>query len=63
MESEIPEGGVIVKQCSRQNFVRACASKVVREAPFIAEILLVMGVPIKTPVDAWIDNALQELSS
>ena len=33
----------------------ACA-EAVREVPFVAQILLFMGVPIKTPVDVWIDN-------
>jgi len=33
----------------------ACA-EAVREAPFVAQILLFLGIPVKTPVNVWIDN-------
>ena len=33
----------------------ACA-EAVREVPFVAQILLFLGLSVKTPVDVWIDN-------
>ena len=33
----------------------ACA-EAVRKVPFVAQILLFLGIPVKTPVNVWMDN-------
>jgi hypothetical protein len=45
----------VVSLSSSEAEFYACA-EAVREIPFIAQILLFMGIPIEIPVDVWIDN-------
>lgn len=45
----------VVSLSSSEAEFYACA-EAVREVPFIAQILLFMGIPVRTPVDVWIDN-------
>ena len=45
----------VVSLSSSEAEFYAC-SEAVREVPFIAQILLFMGVPLKLPVQVWIDN-------
>ena len=45
----------VVSLSSSEAEFYACA-EAVREVPFVAQILLFMGIPVKTPVDVWIDN-------
>ena len=45
----------VVSLSSSEAEFYACA-EAVREVPFVAQILLFLGVPVRTPVDVWIDN-------
>ena len=45
----------VVSLSSSEAEFYACA-EAVREIPFIAQLLLFLGVPVRTPVDVWIDN-------
>ena len=45
----------VVSLSSSEAEFYACA-EAVREVPFVAQILLFLGIPVKTPVDVWIDN-------
>ena len=45
----------VVSLSSSEAEFYACA-EAVREIPFIAQILLFLGIPARTPVDVWIDN-------
>ena len=49
------KGQKVVSLSSSEAEFYACA-EAVREIPFIAQILLFLGVTVKTPVDVWIDN-------
>jgi len=45
----------VVSLSSSEAEFYACA-EAVREVPFVAQILLFLGIPVKTPVSVWIDN-------
>ena len=45
----------VVSLSSSEAEFYACA-KAVKEIPFIAQILLFMEIPMKLPVDVWVDN-------
>ena len=45
----------VVSLSSSEAEFYACA-EAVREVPFVAQILLFLGIPVKTPVNVWIDN-------
>ena len=45
----------VVSLSSSEAEFYACA-EAVKEIPFIAQILLFMGVPVKLPVNVWVDN-------
>ena len=45
----------VVSLSSSEAEFYACA-EAVKEIPFVAQILLFMGIPMKLPVDVWVDN-------
>jgi len=45
----------VVSLSNREAEFYACADAV-REVPFVAQILLFLGIPVKTPVNVWIDK-------
>ena len=45
----------VVSLSSSEAEFYACA-EAVKEIPFIAQLLLFMGIPLKLPVDVWVDN-------
>jgi len=45
----------VVSLSSSEAEFYACA-EAVREVPFVAQILLFLGIPVKTPVNVWINN-------
>jgi len=45
----------VVSPSSSEAEFCACA-EAVREVPFVAQILLFLGIPVKTPVNVWLDN-------
>jgi hypothetical protein len=45
----------VVSLSSSEAEFYACA-EAVKEIPFIAQLLLFLGIPVKLPVDVWVDN-------
>ena len=45
----------VVSLSSSEAEFYACA-EAVKEIPFIAQLLLFMGIPLELPVDVWVDN-------